>query len=110
MAAYYRIYYDLESGECVCAAWARGDIRIPERNEDFARIPALSGRTEADVGVWEKFEQDSELERLIQSKKATFDFSQSPPALNWAEYPLATDDDEISDEDALKIITGEANI
>lgn len=97
MAAYYRIYYDIASGEPLATVWARGDVHAPELAEDFARLPGLAGRTEADAGCWEKLAEDTELEGLIRSKKPVFDISQEPPVLSWVDWP----EPEPSDSDAV---------
>ena len=108
MAAYYRIYYDLSTGEPLATVWARGDIRVPDRAEDFGRLPGLAGRTESDVGYWEQLEADPELEGLIRSKKPVFDVAQNPPSLSWVDWPEPeqSDEDEISADEALAIMMG----
>lgn len=108
MAAYYRIYYDLASGEPLATAWARGDVHAPERSEDFGRLPRLAGMTEADVGCWEQLTEDAELEGLICSKKPVFDIAQNPHVLSWADWPEPeqSDEDEISADEALAIMMG----
>ena len=108
MAAYYRIYYDVASGEPLATVWARGDVHVPERAEDFGRLPGLAGRTEADAECWEQLTEDSELERLICSKKPVFDIKQNPPVLSWEDWPEPeqSDEDEISADEALAIMMG----
>lgn len=108
MAAYYRIYYDIASGEPLATVWARGDVHVPDRSEDFGRLPGLAGRTEADAVCWEQLTEDTELEGLICSKKPVFDVSQNPPPLSWVEWPEPeqSDDDEISADEALAIMMG----
>lgn len=108
MAAYYRIYYDPATGEPLATAWARGDVRAPDRAEDFGRLPGLAGRTESDTGCWERLEADPELEGLIRSKKPVFDVAQDPPVLGWVDWPEPeqSDGDEISADEALEIMMG----
>lgn len=108
MAAYYRIYYDLTFGEPLATTWARGNVQAPERAEDFARLPGLAGRTEADAGCWEQLTEDAELEALLRSKKPKMDVSQTPPALTWVDWPIPepSDEDEISADEALAIMMG----
>lgn len=108
MAAYYRIYYDVASGEPLATVWARGDVHVPERANDFAWLPGLAGRTEADAGCWEQLTEDSELEGLIRSKKPVFDVAHDPPTLNWVDWPEPeqSDEDEISADEALAIMMG----
>ena len=108
MAAYYRIYYDLASGEPLATVWARGDVRVPDRAEDFGKLPGLAGRTEADAGCWEQLTEDAELEGLICSKKPVFYITQNPPVLSWLDWPKPeqSDEDEISADEALAIMMG----
>ena len=108
MLAFYRIYFDANSGEPLATTWAKGDIRVPEQEEDYANLPGLVGRAEADTGCWEQFTEDSELEGLICSKKPVFDVSQNPPSLSWEDWPEPeqSDEDEISADEALAIMMG----
>ena len=108
MLAFYRIYFNAADGEPLATVWARGDVRVPERSEDFSRLPGLAGRAEADVGCWEQLTEDAELEGLIWSKKPVFDVSQNPPSLSWVDWPEPeqSDEDEISADEALAIMMG----
>lgn len=108
MLAFYRIYFDANSGEPLAITWAKGNIRTPAQEEDYANLPGLAGRTEADVGCWEQISEDAELEGLICSKKPVFDVSQNPPSLSWVDWPEPeqSDEDEISADEALVIMMG----
>lgn len=108
MLAFYRIYFNATDGEPLATTWAKGDIRVPAQEEDYANLPGLAGRTEADTGCWEQLTEDSELEGLICSKKPVFDVSQNPPSLSWEDWPEPeqSDEDEISADEALAIMMG----
>lgn len=108
MLAFYRIYFDANSGEPLDTTWAKGDIRIPTQEEDYAKLPGLAGRTEADTGCWEQLTEDTELEGMMRSKKPVFDVSQNPPSLSWVDWPEPeqSDEDEISADEALAIMMG----
>ena len=58
MLAFYRIYFDANSGEPLATAWAKGDIRVPTQEEDYAKLPGLAGRTEADTICWEQLTEE----------------------------------------------------
>ena len=108
MLAFYRIYFDVNSGEPLATTWAKGDIRVPAQEEDYANMPGLAGRTEADTICWEQFTEDAELEALMRSKKPKMDVSQTPPVLTWSDWPIPeqSDEDEISADEALAIMMG----
>lgn len=103
MTAYYRIYYDRNSGESICTTWARGDVRIPEQDEDFAWLPALSGRTKADTGIWERMAHDAELEWRMQTKLPRFELSGGTAALTWTDFP-PVETGEVSGEELLSMV------
>lgn len=109
MLAFYRIYFDANSGEPLATAWAKGDIRAPAQEEDYANLPGLAGRSAADTICWEQLTEDTELEALLRSKKPTLDVSQTPPELAWEDWPIPeqSDEDEISADEALQIMVGE---
>ena len=108
MLAFYRIYFDANSGEPLATTWARGDIRVPAQEEDYANLHGLAGRTEADTICWEQLTEDAELEALMRSKKPVFDIQQKPPVLSWVDWPEPeqSDEDEISADEALAIMMG----
>ena len=109
MLAFYRIYFDAADGEPLATTWAKGDIRVPAQEEDYANLPGLDGRSAADTICWEQLAEDTELEALLRSKKPTLDVGQTPPALAWADWPEPepSDEDEISADEALQIMVGE---
>ena len=109
MLAFYRIYFNAADGEPLETAWAKGDIRVPAQEEDYAKLPGLAGRTEADTICWERLTEDTELEALLRSKKPKMDVNQTPPVLTWADWPIPeqSDEDEISADEALQIMVGE---
>lgn len=100
MTAYYRIYFDSTSGEPLTITWAKGDVRIPTREEDYATLPALSGRTADDTLCYEELAEDKELEQLLQTKKPVMDVTQDPPVLTWTDYPVDPEYDELADTKA----------
>ena len=108
MLAFYRIYFSGDTREPLATTWAKGDIRVPAREEDYANLYGLAGRTEADTGCWEQFTEDAELEGLMRSKKPVFDITQNPPVLSWVDWPEPeqSDEDEISADEALAIMMG----
>ena len=108
MLAFYRIYFDANSGEPLATAWAKGDIRIPTQAEDYTNLPGLAGRSAADTICWEQLTEDAELEALLRSKKPKMDVNQTPPVLTWADWPIPeqSDEDEISADEALAIVMG----
>lgn len=108
MLAFYRIYFNAADGEPLATTWAKGDIRVPTQEEDYAKLPVLAGRTEADTGCWEKLTEDTELEGMMRSKKPVFDITQNPPSLSWVDWPKPeqSDEDEISADEALAIMMG----
>ena len=109
MLAFYRIYFNAADGEPLATAWAKGDIRVPTQEEDYAKLPGLAGRSAADTICWEQLTEDTELEALLRSKKPTLDVGQTPLALAWADWPEPepSDEDEISADEALQIMVGE---
>lgn len=109
MLAFYRIYFASDTGEPLATAWAKGDIRVPTQEEDYANLPGLAGRSAADTICWEQLTEDAELEALLRSKKPVLNVGQTPPALIWVDWPVPepSDEDEISADEALQIMTGE---
>ena len=108
MLAFYRIYFAGDTGEPLETAWAKGDIRVPAQEEDYANLPGLAGRSAADTICWEQLTEDTELEGLMCSKKPVFDITQNPPVLSWVDWPEPeqSDEDEISADEALAIMMG----
>ena len=106
MLAFYRIYFDANSGEPLATTWAKGDIRIPAHEEDYTNLPGLAGRTEADTGCWEQLTEDAELEALLRSKKPTLDVGQTPPVLTWADWPEPeeSDTDPVTGEELMNMM------
>lgn len=107
MLAFYRIYFDANSGEPLATAWAKGDIRVPTQAEDYANLPGLAGRSAADTICWEQLTEDAALEALLRSKKPKMDVGQTPPALTWVDWPAPadpTDEDEIGGDELLGMI------
>ena len=109
MLAFYRIYFNATDGEPLATAWAKGDIRVPAQEEDYANLPGLAGRSAADTICWEQLTEDAALEALMRSKKPKMDVSQTPPELAWVDWPVPepSDEDEISADEALQIMVGE---
>ena len=112
---FMRIYYDKASGEVISSRWAKGSVILPPYAQDFAERPELTGRTEENTGLFEWLDEEAAPLEEFGVKKPVVDISQDPPILTWVEWPEpdpteVTDEDEISDSDALKIITGEVSI
>ena len=115
MAYFMRLYYDKSNGDVVSSRWAKGDIRVPNISEDFETLSELAGRSTEDTGVIEYLDEATAPTEEFGVKKPVVDISQDPPILTWVEWPEpdpteVTDEDEISDSDALKIITGKVSI
>lgn len=105
-----RIYYDSHTGNIVFFYAQSGEaIAIMPLSHDFAVYPQLAGHTEADTGCIEWQERDEELENKLTSGAylVTVDVTQTPPVLVFAEPP-AEDDPDLTDTEALAILTGEA--
>lgn len=101
----YRIYYDKATGEVLHCRWTKGDIRIPTVAADFLLQPELQGRTTADTGLFEWYTEQAELEKVMFFKMPVVDISTDPPTLSWTDWPIPSDEEEISDAEALQIIT-----
>lgn len=107
----YRIYYDKATGEVLHCRWVKGDIRIPTVDTDFLIQPELHERTSENTGLFEWYTEQPELESVMFFKMPVVDISVDPPALNWTDWPIPPDDEEISDAEALDIITkGDASV
>ena len=107
----YRIYYDKSTGEVLHCRWVKGDIQIPTVETDFLTQPELHERTLENTGLFEWYTEQSELESVMFFKMPVVDISVDPPKLNWTDWPILPDDEEISDAEALDIITkGDASV
>lgn len=106
MLAFYRIYFDANSGEPLATTWAKGDIRVPAQEEDYTNLPGLAGRSAADTICWEQFTEDAELEALLRFKKPKMDVSQTPPALTWVDWPAPeeSDTDPVTGEELMNMM------
>ena len=107
----YRIYYDKTTGEVLHCRWVKGDIIIPTVETDFLTKPELHERTSENTGLFEWYTEQPELEAMMFVKMPVVDISVDPPKLNWTDWPIPPDDEEISDAEALDIITkGDASV
>lgn len=105
-----RIYYDLASGEIVFFYTQSGEaITIMPLSHDFAVYPQLADRTKADTSCLEWFARDEDLEAKLTSGEyiAHVDVTQTPHVLVFEEPP-EDPDPELTDAEALAILTGEA--
>lgn len=107
----YRIYYDKSTGEVLHCRWVKGDIQIPTVETDFLVQKELHERTSENTGLFEWYTEQPELEAVMFVKMPVVDISVDPPKLNWTDWPIPPDDEEISDAEALDIITkGDASV
>lgn len=107
----YRIYYDKSTGEVLHCRWVKGDIQIPTVETDFLVQKELHERTSENTGLFEWYTEQPELEAVMFVKMPVVDISVDPPKLNWTDWPIPPDDEEISDSEALDIITkGDASV
>ena len=107
----YRIYYDKSTGEVLHCRWVKGDIQIPTVETDFLVLQELHERTSENTGLFVWYTEQPELEAVMFVKMPVVDISVDPPKLNWTDWPIPPDDEEISDAEALDIITkGDASV
>ena len=97
MTFFRRMYYDRTTGEAVHIRMAKGDVRLPDPAEDFARQPELRGRSDADTALLEWRTEDAAAELLFRTKKPSVHLSGGQPRLIWSEFPPEEEYDEASD-------------
>ena len=89
-----RHYYDRATGATIESGMRQGAIVITTHEHDYAAMPSLAGRTDADTGCFEWREVDPVIEELFATMIVGVDITQTPPALVWTDPPVEPDETE----------------
>ena len=101
---YMRFYYDKSTGEILTGRWARGEIVVPNVEQERTMLPELEGRTDKDTGVIEFTDEETAPVDKFGAMQPVVDLTQDPPCLTWTELPAPqkpSDDDPISGNELL---------